>query len=128
MANRNPSPATRIKKGERRNPLGGKLHNPAIRALKNLTIATYREVIELALTSNIEALKRVAENPNTPAVQVGVATALIKAIAKGDWNIVNAIAERIVGKIPDKVEVTNKVESNVVIETYRNGSEAENKN
>ena len=91
------------------NPLGGKLSNPAVRALKNLTVEIYREVIELALTSNIAALKAIAENPDTPAVQVGVAVALVKAIQKGDWNIVNAIAERIVGKIPDKIEHTGLV-------------------
>lgn len=100
-----------FKKGQSGNPLGGKLHNPAIRALKNLTVEVYREVIELALVSNIAALQEVANNPNTPAVQVGVAKALIVAIRKGDWNIVNAIAERIVGKIPDKIEHTGLIKN-----------------
>ncbi len=93
-----------IKKGEVRNKTGSNM-NPAIRALKNLTIETYREVIELALTSNIDALKSIATDPNTPAVQVGVATALMKAIQAGDWTVIEQIAARIVGKIPDELKV-----------------------
>lgn len=96
------------KKGEIRNPEGGRTHNPLTKALKKLTIETYREVIELALTSNIKALKEIAEHPKTPAVQVGVAFALIGAVKKGDWEVLEKIASRIVGKIPDQLNVVSQ--------------------
>jgi hypothetical protein len=98
----------KFKKGVSGNPEGSRAHNPAIRALKKLTIEIYREVIELAMTSNLAALKEVAEHPDTPAVQVGVAVALMKAIREGDYGVIERIAERIVGKIPDELNVNSK--------------------
>lgn len=120
---KNPPKEHRIKKGQVLNPEGGRSGNPALRALRKLTVETYREVIELALSSNIAALKKVAEDPNTAAVQVGVAVALIKAIQKGDWTVINAIAERIVGKIPDKLEVKGEVGPRIIVTLPSNGRE-----
>ncbi len=108
MAKNLPPEATRFKKGQSGNPLGGKLHNPAVKALKKLTIDSYREVIELVLTNNVEAIKRMIQNPDTPAIQVGVATSFMKAIKDGDYGIIERIAERIVGKIPEELNVTSK--------------------
>jgi hypothetical protein len=102
-----------IKKGEVRNPLGGKTQNPALRALRKLTIKEYSEVIELALTSNVAALKDIIKHPETSAIQVGVAMALIKAINAGDWTIIEAIAARIVGKLPDRLEVTSNNDTKI---------------
>ncbi len=108
MARKLPPEATRFKKGVSGNPDGARKHNPAIRALKQLTLDTYREVIELVLTGNLTDLKAMAENPKTPAIQVGIASALMKAIKDGDHGVIERLAERIVGKIPDEVNVTSK--------------------
>lgn len=89
------------------NPAGGQLHNPAVRALSKLTVDTYREVIELVLTGKLADLKAMIENPNTPAIQVGVATSFVKAIKAGDYGVIERIAERIVGKIPDVINVNS---------------------
>lgn len=105
----------KFKKGQSGNPNGGRAHSPAIRALKNLTVDTYREVIELVLTGNLAALKAMVEHPDTPAVQVGVATAFMKAIKNGDYGVIERIAERIVGKIPDVVQVTNNTNLNATV-------------
>jgi hypothetical protein len=96
---------TQFKKGETGNPHGRPPISPVQRALKNLTIDTYREVIELVLKGNLKELKAMIEDPNTSAVQVGVATAFMTAIKKGDYSVMERIAERIVGKIPDVVQV-----------------------
>lgn len=96
-----------FKKGQSGNPRGGQMHNPAVKALKKLTIETYREVIELVLTGNLTDLKAMAENPATPALQVGIAAAFMKAIKSGDYTVIERIAERIVGKIPDVVNVNS---------------------
>ncbi len=95
-----------FKKGESGNPKGS-VPNPALRALRRLTQETYREVIELVLTGNLTDLKKMAENPETPAIQVGVAAAFMKAIKNGDYAVIERIAERIVGKIPDVINVNS---------------------
>lgn len=106
---------SRFKKGQSGNPLGGRAHSPATKALRKLTIDTYREVIELVLTSNLSALKALVENPKTSAVQVGVATAFLKAIKNGDYAVIERIAERIVGKIPDELNVRSKSDTTLNI-------------
>lgn len=96
------------KKGESGNPIGSRAHNPATRALKKITLESYREMIELVLTGNLSQLKEIAENPKTPALQVGIATAFMKAIKEGNHEIIERIAERLVGKIPDELNIKSQ--------------------
>lgn len=113
--NLNPKSLENIKKsqfkpGQSGNP-SGKPKDPIRAALRNLTIKEYRDVIELAMVSNLQALQDLIKDPNTSAVQVGVGTAMIKAIKNGDINVIERLAERLVGKIPDKLEVTSNNKS-----------------
>lgn len=97
--------ANKWKPGQTGNPEGARRHNPISKALKKLTIDTYREVIEIALTGNLARLEEIVKDENSSAIQVGIATALGKAIKAGDYDVVERLAERIVGKIPDEVHV-----------------------
>lgn len=110
---RNPPERNRFKKGQSGNPQGSRLHNPAIRALRKLTVETYREVIELVLQGKVSDLQEMAKNPDTPAVQVGIAVAFLKAIKNGDYDVIERIAERIVGKIPEVVTVNSTLNAKV---------------
>lgn len=108
----NPSPKSppkhgQIKKGEVRNPkgIGGVNHNPLIKALRKVTLESYREIVELVLTSDVQAIKKIAENPKSTGLQVGIAVAFLKAIKNGDYTVIERIAERIVGKIPDEIKI-----------------------
>lgn len=108
MANPNPKPPpkhSRWKKGKSGNPEGGRAHNPALKALRKITIESYREIIELVLTSDVRAIKAIAEDPKSTGLQVGIAVAFLKAIKNGDYTVIERIAERIVGKIPDEIKI-----------------------
>lgn len=98
----------KFKKGVSGNPEGARAHNPIKKALARLTVETYREVIEAVLTGNIDNLKAMVADPKTSAIQVGVATAFMKALQAGDYAIIERIAERIVGKIPDEINLHAK--------------------
>lgn len=98
---------TQFKKGNKIGAAGGRAHNPITKALKNLTIETYREVINVVLTGDIEQLLEMSRSKTIPAIQVGVAVAFVKAIERGDYAVIERIAERIVGKIPDELKVTS---------------------
>lgn len=102
-----------FKKGQSGNPRGRPILSPEQKALRELTLETYREVIRTALTGNIQALKDLAENPDTPAIQVGVATAIMRAIKDGDPSVLERFAARIVGKIPDDIRITTTGEITV---------------
>lgn len=99
--------AKQFKPGQSGNPKGRPPLSPIQRALKNLTIESYREVIEAVCTGNIDNLKQMVEDPKTSALQVGVARAFMKAIQAGDYAVIERIAERIVGKIPDELKVSS---------------------
>lgn len=94
----------KFKKGQSGNP-HGRVPNPAMRALKKLTIDSYREAIELVMQGNLVELQRIVKDPNSTALQVGIARAFYNAIQKGDYAIIERIAERIVGKIPDEINI-----------------------
>jgi hypothetical protein len=97
-----------FKKGVSGNPLGGKKHNPIKKALSKLTVQTYREVIEMVLTGNLASLDEMIDNPKTAAIQVGVARAFRNAMNTGNYEVIERIAERIVGKIPDELKVSSQ--------------------
>lgn len=102
----------KFKKGQSGNPKG-KIANPAIRALRKLTIKEFRECIEAALSGNIDELRNLAEDTKGTALQMGIARAFLKAIKSGDYTIIEKIAERIIGKIPDEVKIHNTSEVTV---------------
>ncbi len=97
----------KFKKGQSGNPQGGRLHNPIQRALKNLTVESYRQCIEAVCTGNLAHLKAMVEDPSVSALQVGIARAFLKAMQAGDYAVIERIAERIVGKIPDELKVSS---------------------
>ena len=105
--------AKMFKKGVSGNPKGRPPLTAVQRALRELTLETYREVIKTALTGNIADLKELAENPDTPAIQVGVATAIMRAIKDGDPSVLERFAARIVGKIPDDIRITSTSDVNM---------------
>lgn len=109
-----------FKPGVSGNPEGARAHNPVTKALKNLTIETYRQVIDLVLTGNIEDLLKMSKSKTIPAIQVGVAVAFVKAIERGDYAVIERIAERIVGKIPDELKVTsNNINTHSLIDPVK---------
>lgn len=95
------------KPGQTGNPNGRPTLTKEQRAMRALTLTSYREVIELALTGNLEELKAFAQDPDTPVIQVGVATAILRAIKNGDAGVLEMFAARIIGKIPEVINVNN---------------------
>jgi hypothetical protein len=98
------------KKGEIRNPEGARSHNKALQALRKFGQKEYSDIIEYALTNNLKALHKVIKDPETSAIKVGVAKALLNAINFSDWNIINQIAERLVGKPAQKIELKTETD------------------
>jgi hypothetical protein len=95
-----------FKKGEVRNPLGAAAHDPIKRAQKKLTNEYFKEVIDAILQGDMDALKRMAEDTTQPALKFGVARSVFYAAKAGNWGVMQNIIERLVGKIPDRIELT----------------------
>lgn len=94
-----------FKKGQSGNPKGSSKKQMVIGALRRLTIDTYREAIEFAMSNNSEKLVQLIKDPKSTGLQQAVASCLLNAIRKGDVGTVEMLASRILGKIPDKLIV-----------------------
>jgi hypothetical protein len=88
----------KFKKGQTGNPLGAKLHNKDLKAMRQLTYAEIAEVGSLILQGNLERLKEIRNNPESSVFKVWVCSIAINAINKGDATSLNVILDRIVGK------------------------------
>ena len=110
-------------KGQIANPLGGAAHDPLKRELKRITNVMFCDVIDALLRGNLEALSLIANDTSAPALKVGVARAIFNAAKTGDWSTLEKIIERIVGKLPDKVEVTGTAMQQVIVNLPSNGRE-----
>ena len=101
------------KKGDVPNPRGGQAHNQFVKGLKKITSEEYADIIDFALQHDITSLRKLAKDPLTSAIKMGVAKALIKAIDDSNWSILNSIVERLVGKPVQEI----KLQANVKNET-----------
>lgn len=100
-------------KGEVRNPLGARSHDPLRKELKKFTLQYMRDVIEIAVMGDLAALQAIVSDPTAPVIKIGIAMCLHKAVKDKNWELLNEIISRIIGKVPDKIEaeVTASIES-----------------
>lgn len=102
-----PPKHSQFKAGDIPNPNGrGGKASVSLKAVKIMTIEQLKEALNAALSGNLMDLKAIAENPKSTVLQVSVATALYKAAKNGDWMTTEKIIERIVGKVPDKIDTS----------------------
>lgn len=106
--------AYQFKKGQSGNPLGGRLASGLSRQLRSLTLESYKEIIKLVMSGSVEALKEKAQDPKATALEVGIITSTLKAIKTGDYETLEKIVSRVVGKIPDEINInSNNVNANM---------------
>jgi Family of unknown function (DUF5681) len=101
-----------FKPGQSGNPTGKIPLTDAEKALRRITLQNYTEVIELALTGKEAELEALAEDPDTPVLQKGIARAILKAVEDGDPSVLERFAARIVGEIPKHLNINGLVNVN----------------
>lgn len=101
-----------FKPGQSGNPNGrpqlSESEKAAKREVRDLTLDSYREVIKIVFSGNVADLKAIVSDPESQVVRVAIATSVLTAIKKGDYSVIERIAERVVGKIPDVLNVNSK--------------------
>lgn len=98
------------KPGQSGNPEGGRAHNPALRALRNFTNETFREVLEKVLAGSPGDLRAMITSKDSTNLEILVARAFADATKNGSFALVERIAERLLGKVPDTVNVNNRTD------------------
>lgn len=90
------------KKGEVRNPEGARSHNPLIKAFNKLHQEHFRNALHEALLADPTQLDAMAaRSEGNPSVRRLIARSLRQAIRNNEFGLLERIADRIFGKVPD---------------------------
>lgn len=114
MAKLLPPKHSRFKPGQSGNPLGGKLHNPELRAIKRLTAHEVAEIGTLIISKNLTKLRAIVkdakDNPDSKhsGLKSWIAMVAIKGISKGDAHALDVLLNRLVGKVKERIELTGE--------------------
>lgn len=119
------STATQIKKGEVRNPHGGRLHKSSMigSAVKALTAQEIKSLYEIILKKDESALDEIIDDDKATVLMKWVAKAARVGMDRGDMVALEAFFARMVGKVPDKVEHLGEAQQKTVIVLPSNGRE-----
>lgn len=115
MSNPNPGPGKRIQKGQVLNPKGAGAHNPLVREIKKLTKETVAEMLQAILHSNPDEINNYKAKT---LLEDWVLKGIIVAKRKGDLAPLNALLDRVIGKVKDNVAVEGDVGIRIILEDY----------
>jgi hypothetical protein len=115
---------SQFKRGEVHNPLGAGAHDKLIKAARRLTSEELAKVANIIISSTLLELKAMASDDNSTILQRMVMSLASRVIEKGDTQAWEALMSRLVGKVPDKIDVTATTKPQVVVYLPDNGKEA----
>jgi hypothetical protein len=91
--------------GQSGNPKGRAPLPPDLRDAKKWSKELVTAAIDLAMSRNAEELAELAADPSAPRIVVALAKMLEMAIEKGDYQRLDFLLQRAIGKVVDHVEV-----------------------
>lgn len=103
----NPQNLKPWKPGESGNPQGGRLHNPAWRALKQMSHEDLAALLTFISNATLAEVKAMGQAPDTPMLQRCVLNCFAKATTKGDTQALERLLSRMIGNKPTEVVVRN---------------------
>lgn len=108
-----------FKPGQSGNPKGRIKLTPKFREIQKLTRAQIEEIGSLILSGNLQKLKDITQNPDSNVLQVWIASGAIAGVNRGDLNSMNALLDRIVGRMPAPVEISGPDKKPIEVEMKR---------
>jgi len=105
------------KKGQSGNPEGGRKHDPAMRAIKNLTKSELVTVGNLIIKNNYKALLALAKADDATVLQRMLATVAVRIVQNGDMHALDILLNRLVGKVKDEVMQQMEIRTPQVVVT-----------
>lgn len=110
--NRNPKPHLvkhRIKKGEVKNPEGGRAHNSLKRKIRKLTLEELEEVYTFLLSATDEQVTQLINDPASNQLTKGILMSIRWQRGRGSIETIQYLVERVVGKTPDRIQAETRV-------------------
>lgn len=124
-------PTERNKKGQFVPENGGgpgrPKHPPGFQALKTLTKKELVDVTNVLIKGDMDGLKRIKNDPKSPALLATIASVIVKMHATGDMDALDKLLSRIIGKVRDEVHHGGSIGgthgSTVIVTLPSNGRE-----
>ena len=107
----------RFQKGQIANPRGAAAHNPVVKAVRNLTKERVAEIIEEILTTDPADALEMKGKAKT-LMELWLMAGIQKAVKNGDLAPLNALLDRLIGKVKDQVENSGETTTRVIVENY----------
>lgn len=79
---------------------------PELKEARRLNKTEFEAIVNKYLWLGAGALDAASENPTLPAIERMLVAIIAKGIKTGDWGQAEWIAQRLIGKVQDKVEVS----------------------
>lgn len=115
---------TRFQPGQSGNPQGGKLHDPALKQIKNMTKDELKKVANLVIQGSMENLQLLARHEEATVLQKMLASVCLRVVVNGDMGALDTLLNRLVGKVKDEVEMSGDVKPQIIVTLPSNGREA----
>ena len=97
-----------IKPGQVLNPNGARGYPEEIKNLSKWTAIEFRAYVLQYLQLSLEELGEVLKNKDAPVIDHLIGKVLYEAIKRGDYQRMQAILDRCIGKVSDNLNVTSK--------------------
>lgn len=89
----------------------GRIMPEGLIAQRRLTRVRLEEILQKYLSTPLTELRELIKNPgDTPSIELIIVSILAKSISTGDQHRLEFLLNRILGKIPDKVEFEDKTD------------------
>lgn len=98
-----------IRKGEVRNPEGGRAQNRILDNLKTLTKEELGKIGSAIIKGRVDEVRALLDDPKTPALQAGVAKVILNVVDKGDTVALNCLLDRLIGKVKEEIEHSGEI-------------------
>lgn len=116
-----------FKPGNNANPRGAAAHNQLAKQIKHLTKKELQSLANLVLQGNVYEIRRIKKDKaHSSTLKVMLASIAIRVIEKGDHQAMEALLNRMIGKVPEKFEHEglNGTGPQIIVTVPSNGREA----
>jgi hypothetical protein len=90
--------------------------------LKKVHMLTQQQVAEIGtfvLERNVDELKKIIADKNSSVLQVMTASVAAKIISKGDATAYNALLDRIIGRVRERIQIAGDPNSPLTIQAVQ---------
>lgn len=87
------------------------------------TLSEITDAIQVLISLEPNKIKEIKENPTSTALEVSIASAILKSIQKGDLESIETLITRVYGKPKEKIEQDIKITNHVIKLKFGNGEE-----